>query len=93
MLYHERPGAGNPLKTRMNMYKTDDKGEYRTAERWARAWSGGGSYVAGFSICELREYADGTSRVYVSDPVYTHENPGIAFAHSVYMLAQKELGV
>lgn len=75
------------------MYKTDERGEYRSAERWVRAWAGGGSYIAGFSICELREYADGTSRVYVSEPTYIHETPCMAFAHSVYMQAQKELGV
>lgn len=75
------------------MYKTDDRGEYRTAERWARAWAGGGAYVGGFSICELREYADGKSRVHVSEPTYIHEHPEMYFAHSVYLQAQKELGV
>ncbi len=75
------------------MYKTDSKGEYRVAERWARAWAGGGPYVAGFVICELREYADGKIMVQVSDPTYIHEHPEMGFAHSVYMQAQKEMGV
>lgn len=75
------------------MYKTDDRGEYRRTERWARAWADRGLYVAGFSICELREYADGTSRVHVSEPTYIHEKPELGFVHSVYMQAQKELGV
>ena len=75
------------------MYKIDERGEYRSAERWVRAWAGGGPYVAGFSNCELREYADGKSRVHMSEPTYIHENPKMGFANSAYMLAQKELGV
>ena len=81
------------LNKGVHMYKTDEHGEYRSAERWARAWAGGGGYVAGFSICEMREYADGTSRVHVIETTYVHENPEIWFAHDVYMKAQKELGV
>ena len=74
------------------MYKTDKYGEYCCTEKFVRAWAGGGAYVAGYNICELREYADGTTRVHSSDPIYTHEKPEIAFAHSVYMRALKELG-
>lgn len=77
----------------IDMYKKDDRGEYMCAERWIRAWAGGGFYIAGYAICELREYADGTSRVYTSDPVYVHEKPEIGLAHKVYLLAQKELGI
>lgn len=75
------------------MYKADERGEYRSAERWIRAWGGGGAYIAGFNVCELREYSDGTSRVHVSDATYIHENPEMGFAHGVYMAAQKEMGV
>ena len=75
------------------MYKTDERGEYRVAEKWARAWTGGGPYFAGFSICELREYADSTNRVHVSEPIYIHEKPEFGFVHSVYMKAQEEMGV
>lgn len=69
------------------MYKTDDYGEYRSADRWIRAW------VGGFTICELREYADGTHRVHVSEPTYIYERPEIGFTHAAYMMAAKELGI
>ena len=75
------------------MYKTDKRGEYRIKERWAKAWAGGGAYVAGFCICELREYTDGTLHVHTSDPRYIHDNLELGFAHKVYIQAQKELGV
>ena len=75
------------------MYKTDEHGEYRSVERWVRAWAGGGPYVAGFSVNELREYSDGTTRAHTGEPTYIHEKPQMGFAHGVYLMAQNEMGV
>ena len=71
------------------MYKTDEKGEYRVPERWIRAWGG---TCAGFTINELREYSDGTHRVWVSEAAYIHEHPEFMLAHKIYRLAEADLG-
>lgn len=77
----------------MSLYESDEKGEYRTTDKWVRAWGGGGAYIAGFTVCEIREYTDGTMRVHTGNTTYINQNPEMSFAHSVYLQAQKEMGI
>lgn len=75
------------------MYKKDEHGEYRQTNRWVDAWGGGGA-VPGWSICEVREYANGKTRVHRGEARYLHEHPSpeIYALHAVYMSARKGLG-
>lgn len=84
---------GDHVSGKEKIYNTDERGEYRITDRWVRAWAGGGQYVGRFSICELREYADGSSSVHVDKPIYIRDYPALEFAYSVYLKAQKEMGV
>lgn len=73
------------------MYAKDEQGEYRVPNKWIEAWAGGGSYVAGWSLMELREYADGSHRVVTLDTVYTHENPQHWDMHAIWLRANSAL--
>lgn len=72
------------------MFKTDERGKYRVEERWVTAWEGR-DYEPGFNVQELRVYEDGSFYVHHSDPIYISENRKLAFAHKVFIEAQKEL--
>ena len=76
------------------MYKKDEHGEYRQTARWVDAWGGGGPYVAGWCVCEVREYADGI-RVHRAAPKYvSHDTtPEEIALHAIYMEAARALGL
>ena len=77
------------------MYKKDQHGEYAETHRWIEAWDAGpgGNYVPGWTICELREYEDGTHRVHRAKTVYLHEIPdaGLRAMHAVFIVASNTL--
>lgn len=76
------------------MYEKDEHGEYKQAARWVDAWAGGGPYVAGWCVCEAREYADGVTRVHRGEPEYLHSStPEMAALHAVYLAAARGLGL
>ena len=69
-----------------------EKGNYIITGRFIDAWPGTGGYVAGYCVCEIREYEDGIY-VHRSDPIYIHEQPEKKELHEIYLLASKALGV
>ena len=71
-------------------YKQDERGEYRCPDRWIDAWDAAHGFP-GFTICELREYADGSSRVWRSEPIYLNDHPEHALAHGIYKLTRDHL--
>ncbi len=76
------------------MYPKDDRGEYQVLAKWIDAWKGGGgSYVPGYTVVELRRYADGDLVQHVSERVvYIYDaSPEIVALHFVYMAAQAAL--
>lgn len=73
----------------MSMYKSDQHGEYKCAHKWIRAW-GGGLYVGGFNLYELREYADGEMRVHSGEPMYVKDMAS-SLPFDIYLLAEGEL--
>lgn len=71
------------------MFHNDSRGEYRVTDRWVDAWD---SPVAGWCVCELRDYADGTTRVHRYEPTYVHTSPEYAALHAIYLRAARALG-
>lgn len=73
------------------MYPKDEYGNYKIDAFWIEAWEGGGPYIAGFCLKELRNYEDGTLRVKSLDSKYLHDFPDKSFAHSIYIRSMREL--
>lgn len=75
------------------MYQTDEHGEYRMTERFVSAHAGGGPYVANWTVCEVREYADGKMRVHREPIRYGSDEPALAATLEIYMITARELGL
>ena len=73
------------------MYAKDKSGKYKSSVPWVEAWDGGGPYVAGYCICEVREYEDGRTRVHKSKPLYLKDRPQDVEMHNIFMIASKYL--
>lgn len=65
-------------------YKKDERGEYRVPDTWIDAWTGEHGFP-GYSLCELREYADGKSRVWRSEARYLNDHQQDTLAHGIYL--------
>ena len=73
------------------MYPSDEYGLYKSGVSWVDAWGGGGPYVSGYCVCELREYEDGKIRVHRSKSFYIKDRPKDEEMHAIFMIAQKYL--
>lgn len=76
------------------MYRKDEFGKYKRIARWVDAWrADGGGVIAGWCVCELRQYGDGTMRVHSEPAKYVADEPkGVGAFHEIYLLASKALG-
>jgi len=64
---------------------------YRVSHQFIHAWYGGGPYHAGYCVCEVREYEDGSVHVWRGDPIYIADKPQVAELHQIYLLAAHAL--
>lgn len=86
-----------------NKRKEDELGVYEVSDRWVEAWGGGGSHIPGpasyqpgWCVCELRNYRDGTVKVFRHAPKYLHEEGvphEMTYMHAIYIMASRALGV
>ena len=73
------------------MYEKDGNGrEYRVIDKFIRAWS---SQAPGWTICEVRQYANGSVVVCSITTNYVKENPDKAALHAIYVQAATGLGL
>jgi hypothetical protein len=72
------------------MYQKDKDGrEYRVLDTFVRAWS---AQMPGWSVCEVRQFDNGSVVVHVFPAMYVKDNPDESALHAIYMLAAKGLG-
>lgn len=74
----------------MSFYQTDDFGEYRVTAQFIDAWVGEHG-CPGWQSCEVRQYADTTTRLVRGDAKYLAHHPEQRQLHSIYMLAKAGL--
>ena len=84
--------AGAWAAWRRLMYRQDERGTYCCPAKWVEAWSGEGGAVAGWCVCEVREYADGTMRVHQGEAQHLSDKPDRAAMHAIYLIASRALG-
>ena len=56
-----------------------------------RSWPGGGPYVAGYCVEEIRHHEDGRVEINMNDAIYIHEHPEISEIFQIYRTAEAAL--